>query len=154
VACGCPLLPFSGLPGAADVPTPDILEECLELFRPNVLFHTFDIEGPADRTLLYFSLFATQLLKTVARAKGIDEAASAANTLALSHFPCPGDVDFKIPGIFPAPSAPEERTKWAAWFKAARGEFARRLIAVAFRNGEADPMWTMWAKYKFIGKSL
>ena len=89
---GLPLLPFkSDVKGPARAPTgvfnfltfceaslflylfslylftiddkPDIIEETLTFFRANVFFRTFEFKGPADRLLVYLTLFTTQCLQ-------------------------------------------------------------------------------------------
>ena len=52
-----------------DVPTDsesyDCVDEILSLFRANVLFRNFEINGPADRMLIYGTLFITECLGKV-----------------------------------------------------------------------------------------
>ena len=40
----------------------DIIDETLMYFRANVLFRNFEVRGAADRTMIYLTLFACQLL--------------------------------------------------------------------------------------------
>lgn len=52
-----------------DVPTDsesyDCIDEILFLFRANVLFRNFEINGPADRMLIYGILFVSECLTKV-----------------------------------------------------------------------------------------
>lgn len=40
----------------------DIIDEALSYLRANVFFRNFDVRGSADRTLIYLTLHAVQLL--------------------------------------------------------------------------------------------
>ena len=40
----------------------DIIDETLNFFRANVFFRNFDVRGPADRTMIYLTLYAHQCL--------------------------------------------------------------------------------------------
>jgi actin related protein 2/3 complex subunit 3 len=40
---------------------PDIVDEALTLFRANVLFRNFEVQGSADRVLIYLTLFIHQV---------------------------------------------------------------------------------------------
>lgn len=43
----------------------DCVDEIISLFRANVLFRNFEINGPADRMLIYGTLFITECLGKV-----------------------------------------------------------------------------------------
>lgn len=43
----------------------DCVDEILSLFRANVLFRNFEINGPADRMLIYGTLFVSECLGKV-----------------------------------------------------------------------------------------
>ena len=43
----------------------DCVDEILSLFRANVLFRNFEINGPADRMLIYGTLFISDCLGKV-----------------------------------------------------------------------------------------
>lgn len=40
---------------------PDIVDEAVDYFRANVLFRSFEVKGPADRVLVYLTLFIQQV---------------------------------------------------------------------------------------------
>ena len=69
-ACGLGLAPCNG---DTDGPAPkysspegkDIVDEALAFFRPNILLKNFEIEGPADITLLYLILFINHCLQKI-----------------------------------------------------------------------------------------
>lgn len=49
------------------------MEEALYYFRANVLFRNYQIEGAADRTLIYLTFFAQQCLKELEKHPGKKE---------------------------------------------------------------------------------
>lgn len=57
--------------GVSDIDVPpdsesyDCVDEILSLFRANVLFRNFEINGPADRMLIYGTLFISECLGKV-----------------------------------------------------------------------------------------
>lgn len=68
--CGLGLAPVCR---EADGPAPrngsadgkDIVDEALAFFRANILFKNFEIEGPADITLLYITIFINHCLQKI-----------------------------------------------------------------------------------------
>lgn len=58
-------------PNTLDIDVPpdsesyDCIDEILSLFRANVLFRNFEINGPADRMLIYGTLFISECLGKV-----------------------------------------------------------------------------------------
>ena len=50
---------------APDSESYDCVDEILSLFRANVLFRNFEINGPADRMLIYGTLFVSECLGKV-----------------------------------------------------------------------------------------
>lgn len=65
----------SALP-ASQSPEPDsesydALDEVLSLFRANTFFRNFEIQGPADRLLIYGILFVSECLSKVRPSMGV-----------------------------------------------------------------------------------
>jgi len=82
--------------GSAEAPDPDsesydILDEVLLLFRANTFFRNFEIQGPADRLLLYGIWFISDCLGRIRPSASARDAAKDVNNLAL-------DVNFALPG--------------------------------------------------------
>ena len=48
---------------------PDIVDEALTLFRANILFNTFEVEGNADRTLVYLTAWIADCLRALTKEK-------------------------------------------------------------------------------------
>lgn len=66
-ACGCFILPLKTKLRGPAPPAPegkdDIVDEILDYFRANVLFTNYEIQGNADRVLVYGTLFTHACLK-------------------------------------------------------------------------------------------
>lgn len=58
MACGFALVPLEAT-DAKQCP----VSEALYVFRPNLLFQTFDVQGPADNVLIYGILFLNSCLR-------------------------------------------------------------------------------------------
>jgi hypothetical protein len=71
--CGAAVLPLkTQTPGPAQhiFEGQDIVDEAIHLFRSNVLFRKYDVQGPADRTLLYLTLYINACLKSKSESQG------------------------------------------------------------------------------------
>ena len=51
----------------ADFEGDDIIDEAINQFRANILFKNYDVRGPADKTLIYLTVFIQKVLETVAK---------------------------------------------------------------------------------------
>jgi actin related protein 2/3 complex subunit 3 len=90
-------LPFPDEPlPANESPDPnsesyDILDEVLALFRANTFFRNFEIQGPADRLLVYGIWFVSDCLAKIKPNATLREATKEVQNLAL-------DLNFALPG--------------------------------------------------------
>jgi actin related protein 2/3 complex subunit 3 len=90
-------LPFPDEPlPANESPDPnsesyDILDEVLALFRANTFFRNFEIQGPADRLLVYGIWFVSDCLAKIKPTATLREATKEVQNLAL-------DLNFALPG--------------------------------------------------------
>lgn len=85
-----PPLPAAESPDA-DSESYDILDEVLALFRANTFFRNFEIQGPADRLLVYGIWFVSDCLGKIKPSQGVRDATKDVMNLAL-------DLNFAIPG--------------------------------------------------------
>lgn len=69
----------------------DILDEVLALFRANTFFRNFEIQGPADRLLVYGIWFVSDCLTKIRPQASLRDAQKDVLNLAL-------DLNFAIPG--------------------------------------------------------
>lgn len=93
--------PATPLP-ASESPDPDsesydILDEVLALFRANTFFRNFEIQGPADRLLVYGIWFLSDCLHKIRPTAGVRDAQKDVMNLALDlNFAIPGDPGFPL----------------------------------------------------------
>ena len=80
----------------------------LGYFKANVLFKQFLPSGPADRVLVYLTLYTTQALAKCQTCETAPAALKALTTLAHENFKIPGDAGFTLGTFFPAPQNHQE----------------------------------------------
>ena len=97
------VLPFPSEPLApSESPDPDsesydIIDEVLSLFRANTFFRNFEIQGPADRLLIYGILFVSECLARIRPHHGVRDATKEVLNVALDlNFAIPGDPGFPL----------------------------------------------------------
>ncbi|GAA5882346.1 hypothetical protein JCM16303_004080 [Sporobolomyces ruberrimus] len=165
------LLPFSSslrgpAPPPADPSRPDIISESLSLFRANSLFRNFEIEGNADRVLIYLILFTGDCLAKIGHAKvwSPQEATKHLTTYAIDHFSLPGEPGFPMNNVMTGPT-PGDRVSSDAlrgYLLHARQELVLRLVQQVYdpndqstEAGEkASKWWLSFQRRRFMGKSL
>jgi actin related protein 2/3 complex subunit 3 len=81
----------------------------MDFFKANVLFRNFEVEGPADRLLIYVTLYIHQCLCTM-KGKSKAEATKLLFTQALSNFALPGEGKFPLGGMVSAPERQDAGT--------------------------------------------
>ncbi|KAK6583551.1 hypothetical protein PZA11_003281 [Diplocarpon coronariae] len=160
-------LPPSDLP-PSESPEPDsesydALDEVLSLFRANTFFRNFEIQGPADRLLIYGILWVSECLAkiragmTASANETTREAQKEVQNIALdSNFAIPGDPAFPLNQIFNPPTSRPEAETLRQYLSQVRQELAIRLLARIYEDGSDRPSkwWLSFAKRKFMGKSL
>lgn len=158
------------------------MDEALYYFRANVLFRTFEVQGDADRVLVYVTLFASQCLQEVATAR-CEVKADVQKVLrqlgGASTFALPGVAGFPVSAIIScAPSergaccahaarAPRNRRRPSGMHPARLAEpmrqYLKQLRAVTAErlydrlineDGSVNKWWLSFSKRKFMGKSL
>jgi actin related protein 2/3 complex, subunit 3 len=160
----------------------DIVDEALQLYRINVLFRSFDIRGPADRTLVYAILFIGDCLGRIAAFTRSSNTASSNNNNnnnnnnsnstsveiqrnlvnhATTTFPMPGEAGFALNAMFPTPTSREEYENLRVYLSLLRNEIATRLVERVYTDpvtGELmktpSKWWMGFARRKFMNKTL
>jgi len=111
-ACGCAVLPIKtscrGPAPSLAADKEDIIDEVLFYFKANVLFRNFEVRGPADRLLVYLTLYVTECLKKIESAPSRADATKSLTNMALELFTIPGDANFALAPYFPAPENKQE----------------------------------------------
>ncbi|PYH32176.1 actin-related protein 2/3 complex subunit 3 [Aspergillus neoniger CBS 115656] len=139
----------------ADSESYDCVDEILSLFRANVLFRNFEINGPADRMLIYGTLFISECLGKVKPGMVMREAEKALINVALDQFAIPGDVSFPLNQAFEAPRDRQDAETLRQYLSQVRQEIAMRLHARLYPGGVGPSKWWLsFAKRKFMGKSF
>ena len=159
----------------------DIIDEVLLYFKANTLFKNFEIKGPADRVLIYLTLYITQCLlkldKCPSKADGIRQLTS----MAHEQFSIPGESGFALGSFFPSPESPQEAELTRTYLKQLREETGRRgaprprpprraacsraltplsrpraVLTKVFASDDGQPskFWLVFSKRKFMNKVL
>ena len=134
----------------------DIVDEVLGFFKANVLFKHFEVKGPADRVLIYLTLYTTQCLQKLDKCATKEEGLKALTAMAHETFKIPGEVGFALGSFFPAPATAQEGELCRSYLKQAREELGRRLVSKVYsaEDGQPSKFWLVFAKRKFMQKSL
>lgn len=117
-------LPATTLP-LSEAPDPDnesydILDEVLALFRANTFFRNFEIQGPADRLLVYGIWFVSDCLTKIKPGASLREATKDVTNLALdTNFAIPGDPAWPLNqvGCLPTFTFPLPHSLAMAWHR-------------------------------------
>lgn len=157
------ILPFNTkIRGTRQVPPPlanpppeaeglDIIDEAIDLFRPNSLFRNFEIKGGADRLLIYLILFISQCLGIIAQSRtpmSQNEAVKQLSTAAVDQFHLPGDAGFPLNNLYQAPANRMEAEQLRGYLTTARQETAARLIEKIYIDGKPSKFWMAFTKRK------
>ena len=51
----------------ADFETDDVVDEAISQFRANVFFKNYEVKGPADKVIIYLTVFIQKFLEVVAK---------------------------------------------------------------------------------------
>ncbi|KXJ97359.1 ARP2/3 complex ARPC3 subunit [Microdochium bolleyi] len=157
-------LPFPDPPlPANESPDPDdqsydILDEVLSLFRANTFFRNFEIQGPADRLLIYGILFVSECLGKIKPTHGVRDAQKEVTNTALDlHFAIPGEPAFPLNQMYEPPADRQEAEQLKQYLSQVRQELASRLLARVYEeggDGKPSKWWLSFTKRKFMGKQL
>lgn len=154
--CGCPLLPLNLKPEAAAASGPDIVDEAIELFRPNSLFKSFDIQGSGDKLLVYLTLYINSCLRRILERKaGKEEARSMLFAYAHERFPLPGQAGFALGALLAPPANKEEEDSLRAYLRQCREETGKRLVERIYGSENSpDRLWLGYAHRRFLDRVM
>jgi actin related protein 2/3 complex subunit 3 len=154
-AAGSSAAAAAGAEAAGAAAAEDAVDEALRLFRPNVLFRNFELQGNGDRTLVYLMLVIQQALRRLEKkgaAQPRAEAAKELMALAQSAPVLPGDAGWPLGAIVAAPRSPAEAEQLRLLLRQLREATVARLLDRVFAQ---DPKhWLAFAKRKFMGKEF
>ncbi|KAI7820224.1 putative ARC18-subunit of the Arp2/3 complex [Kickxella alabastrina] len=154
---GIPLLPLvtktrGPAPYADPSMTYDIVDETIELFRPNSFFKNFEIKGNGDRLLIYTIFFISQCLNKIKATMPLGEATKALYSLAVSQVVIPADAGFPLHSMYPAVADRAEADMLRQYLLQVRQEVATRLVTVVYAGGHK--WWLCFQKRHFMGKVM
>jgi len=134
---------------------PDIVDETLQYFKANVFFKNYEIKSPADRTLIYCTLYVTECLKKMQKIASAIEAKKEMATLAIVSFDIPGDTKFPLNALYGKPQDNSEAERCRQYLTQLRQEVGQRLIEKVYgADGKPSKWWMCFVKRKFMDKSL
>ncbi|CAN0405032.1 unnamed protein product [Pylaiella littoralis] len=160
VCCGCAIRPLNTtVRGPAPPAQPgkeDIVEETLYFFRANVLFLNYQIEGAADRTLIYLTSFTQQCLKEIEKHPGKKEASRALTNLTMQNFSAPGQPGWHLGTLFPGGTSVQETEQFKSYIRQCCEELAKRMCDGVYvdEGGTRSKHWMLFSKRKFMGKEM
>lgn len=115
----------------------DPLDEILSLFRANTFFRNFEINGPADRTLIYGILYVQSLIPLLKPNMVRREAEKTLMNVALdNNFAVPGDAGFPLNQAFEAPRDRGQAELLRQYIAQMRQELAARLLDRLYADGD------------------
>lgn len=135
--------------------SPDIIDETLNYFKANVFFKNYEIKSPADRTLIYLTLYITECLKKLQKVQTSKDAEKEMATLAIIVFDIPGDAKFPLNAMYGKPQNSSEADQCRSYMTQLRQELGQRLIQKVYgADGKPSKWWMCFLKRKFMEKSL
>lgn len=162
-ACGCSILPLAtSKRGPAPPPAPaaaagggafDIVDEAIRFFRANVFFKNFEIKGPADRVLVYLTLFTHYCIHKVATLSAADGRRELAR-IAIAKPSIPGEPGFPVSSMFHDAANAEEAELCRTYLKQCRETLVERLQEKIYTGDVPNKFWLAFAKRKFMNKVL
>merc|ERR1712203_1164610 len=159
-----PLMPLrqtvknAGRGFAPDTPDDDIVDETIRLFKPNILFKSFEMKDSVDRVLVYITLYIVECLKKLAKIEGKEKAMLEMFSMALGAHSIPGESGFPLNAFFTKPQGKEEEDM-KKYIVQLRHETGARLVEKVYDpaisvEGKPSKWWTCWSKRKFLNVTL
>lgn len=147
---------YSGPAPKQDNQEEDVIDEAILYFRANIFFRNYDIKSPADRTLIYVTLYIQECLKKLRSVTTKEQGRKEMNTLALASFDLPGDPGFPLNAMYAKPQSAAEADKMKAYFQQIRHETGERLIGKVYdeATNKHNKWWICYSKRRFMEKSL
>jgi actin related protein 2/3 complex subunit 3 len=141
-------------------PAWDIVDEAVYYFKSNMMHKTFEVKGPADRTVLYLTLYLQQCLKRVlalGKKATKAEARQALLSLGVERSLTPVEQSYPFSAFHPAAASASasDVEAWRDYARQLRLEAGVRLVQRVFLHPEADgtanKWWLYFGNQKFLG---
>jgi len=132
----------------------DIIDETLNFFKANVFFKNFEINGNADRLLIYLTLYTTDCIVKLQKSPNKNQALKDMYSLSISRFFLPGEAQFPLNAVYTVPQG-SEADSMRSYLTQCRQELGLRLVEKVFADGDKpSKWWTCFARRKFMDKTL
>ena len=161
LALGIPLLPLNAARTTTDVTSTegqDIVDEAIRLFRANVLFKNYKIEGPADRLIVFLTVFIQKCLQEMQRFPQKERAEQVVQLIVNDGVdPMSNTFFMRRLGLLPDGKSPAETAKCRDMLKKCMDLCAKRLLSMLYASeaGEMDrKFWLAFGKKTFLGQKF
>jgi len=135
---------------------PDVIDETLQFFKANVFFKNYEIKTPADRVLIYLTLYVTECLKKLQKIGSKEEARKEMQTMAIVNFNIPGEPKFPLNALYGKPQNTGEADQCRAYIMQLRQELGARIVDKVYDpvTNKPSKWWMCFVKRRFMDKSL
>lgn len=134
----------------------DIIDEAIYFFKANIFFKNYEVKTPADRVLIYLTLYVTECLKKLQRCTSKVQGAKDMQQLGIASFSIPGEAGFPLNAMYAKPANRQEADQMRAYLQQIRQETGTRLVEKVMDPATNKPSkwWMCFVKRKFMDKSL
>jgi len=120
-------------------------------------FRNYEIQGNADRTMIYLTLYAQLCIRECERINNKSDAKQHLVQLAMKQYPSPGSEDWKLGALLPKPENNGESEKWTAYMRQCREEVSNRVVNLLYKeDGTQNKWWFLFGvrSRKFMQKEI
>lgn len=134
----------------------DIIDEAIGYFKANIFFKNYEVKTPADRVLIYITLYITECLKKLQKCTSKAQALKDMQTMAITNFSIPGEAGFPLNAMYGKPRDRSEADQARAYLIQIRQETGARMVEKVMDPATDKPSkwWMCFVKRKFMDKSL
>ena len=123
------------------------------------MFKNFKPEGPADKVLVYLTVFIQKCLQEIQRKNDctMQQAQTIVSELVKEAVPTCGDSKFfmKQLGLIVAPKGAAEEDKLRKYFSQIKEECGSRLVQTIYANNAMDlKFWLAFGRKPFLGQKF
>ena len=147
-----PTLDYNLLKVQEDQIQVDIIDEAIIYFRANILFKNFSIDGPADKLIVYITVFIQKCLERGAQ-KGKDPKKDIKDLVDECKYTTDPEYFFNILTT----NEPSQVSALEKYLKSIREEVVKRLIHLLYDNPTTAidlKYWLGLGKKKFMGYDM
>ncbi|KAL5016885.1 hypothetical protein ScPMuIL_006474 [Solemya velum] len=143
-------------PAPKDNSNYDIIDEAIYYFKANIFFRNYEIKSEADRTLIYITLYISEVLKKLQKCNSKNMGLKEMHTLGISNYPIPGEPRFPLNALYAKPNGRPEEETMRNFLQQVRQETGVRMCEKVFdpQTDKPSKWWLCFAKRKFMDRSL